>query len=176
MTLKKYLQQFSKEQLIAQIIELNIKYKDVKTYYEFSINPNSDKAKEEAKKIISKCISTDINTNGGPKLKLREARKAITDFKKLSPTENDIADVMLFYVECGVNYTNSFGDIDEPFYNSIAGMFYDTCKYIQANGMQSAYKLRCKLIMDETSNIGWGFHDELSDCYYEFIEQPEKSA
>ncbi len=166
MSLKKYLQQFTKEQLIAQIIELNAKYKDVKTYYEFSINPNSDKAKEEAKKIISKCISTNINYD----LKLREARKAITGFKKLSPTENDIADVMLFYVECGVNYTNSFGDIDEPFYNSIAGMFHDVAKYIKTNGMQAQFKQRCKQVMDDTANIGWGFHDELSHYYYDFIE------
>src|ERR1035437_3728652 len=93
MSLKKYLQQFSKEQLVAQIIELNAKYKDVKTYYEFSINPNSDKAKKEAKKIIMK----NINTDGSPKLKLREARQAVTNFKKLSPTESDLADIMLFY-------------------------------------------------------------------------------
>jgi len=54
MSLKKYLQQFSKEQLIGQIIELNVKYKEVKSYYEFSLNPNSNKAKEETKKIIGK--------------------------------------------------------------------------------------------------------------------------
>ena len=170
MSLKKYLQQFSKEQLIAQIIELNAKYKGVKTYYEFSINPTSNKAKEEAKKIIGKCISTDINTNGGKKLKLREAREAVRNFKKLSPTENDYADIMLFYVECGVDYTNAFGDIDEPFYNSIAGMFHDACKYIKTNGMQVQLKQRCKQIMDDARNTGWGFYDELSEYYCSFIE------
>lgn len=169
MSIKKYLQQFSKEQLIAQIIELNAKYKDVKTYYKFSINPNSTQAKEVAKKIICKCISTTINTNGS-KLKLREARKAVTDFKKLSPTENDIADVMLFYVECGVDFTNTFGDIDEPFYNSIAGMFHDACKYIKTNGIQAQFKQRCKKIVDDARNTGWGFHDELSHYYSDFIE------
>lgn len=166
MSLKKYLQKFSKEQLIAQIVELNAKYKDVKKYYEFSINPNSDKAKEEAKKIIRK----NINTDGMPKLKLREARQAVTDFKKLSPSESDLADIMLFYVECGVDFTNSFGDIDEPFYNSIAGMFHDAGKYIKSDGMQAQFKQRCKQIMDDTANIGWGFHDELSNYYHDFIE------
>ncbi len=166
MSLKKYLQQFSKEQLIAQIVELNTKYKDVKTYYEFSINPNSTKAKDEAKKIIGKCISTDIP----PKLKLGEARKAVTGFKKLSPTESDIADVMLFYVECGVMFTNDFGDIDEPFYNSIAGMFHDACAFIQKNNLESIFKQRCREIVSDTKNIGWGFHDELNDHYSTFIE------
>lgn len=170
MSIKKYLQQFSKEQLIAQIIELNTKYKDVKTYYEFSINPNSTKAKDAVKKIIGKCISTNINTNGSSKLKLREARKAVTDFKKLSPTENDMADVMLFYVECGVDFTNTFGDIDEPFYNSMAGMFHDAGKYIKTNGLQAQFKQRCKKIVDDARNTGWGFYDELSDYYSDFIE------
>ena len=167
MSLKKYLQQFSKEQLIAQIVELNIKYKDVKTYYEFSINPNSIKAKQEAKKIIGKCICPSINYD----LKLREARKAITGFKKLSPTESDIADIMLFYVECGVNYTNAFGDIDEPFYNSIAGMFHDACLFIQKHNLEIVFKQRCLKIVTETDGIGWGFHDEVSDYYYNFIEK-----
>ncbi len=166
MSLKKYLQQFSKEQLIAQIIELNTKFKDVKTYYEFSINPNSTKAKDEAKKIIGKCICPDINYD----LKLREARKAITGFKKLSPGEKDIIDVMLFYVECGVNYTNAFGDIDEPFYNSIAGMFYDACLFIQKHNLETVFKQRCLKIVTETDGIGWGFHDEVSNHYYSFIE------
>src|SRR6218665_344021 len=138
MSLKKYLQQFSKEQLIGQIIELNVKYKEVKAYYEFSLNPNSNKAKEETKKIIGKCISTDIGA-AGPDLKLREARKSITNFKKLSPSESDIADVMLFYAECGIEYTIFFGDIGGSFYDNIAGMFYDACKHIKANGIQAQF-------------------------------------
>lgn len=166
MSIKKYLQQFSKEQLIAQIIELSTKYKDVKTYYEFSINPNSTKAKDDAKKIIGKCICPDINYD----LKLREARKAITGFKKLSPVEKDIIDVMLFYVECGVNYTNAFGDIDEPFYNSIAGMFHDACILIQKHNLQAIFKQRCLKMVTETDGIGWGFHDEISEYYYSFIQ------
>lgn len=170
MSLKKYLQQFSNEQLVSQIIELNAKYKDVKTCYEFSINPNSTKAKDAVKKIIGKCISTNINTDGSSKLKLREARKAVTGFKKLSPTENDMADVMLFYVACGVDFTNAFGDIDEPFYNSIARMLHDAGKYIKTNGLQAQFKQRCKKIVDDARYTGWGFHDELSDYYYNFIK------
>ncbi len=48
--------------------------------------------------------------------------------KKLEPDPESLADVMLYYVEC-VQFTNDFGDIDEPFYNSIAGMFNNTAKF-----------------------------------------------
>lgn len=137
----------------------------VKTYYEFSINPNSSKAKDETKKAIGKYICPSINYD----LKLREAREAITGFKKLVPLEKDIADVMLFYVECGVIYTNAFGDIDEPFYNSIVGMFHDACVFIQKNNWESIFKQRCLKIVTDTDGIGWGFHDEVSDYYYNFI-------
>ena len=165
MSLKKYLQQFTKEQLIVQIVELNSKYKDVKTYYEFSINPGSTKAKDDAKKAIGKYICPDINYD----LKLGEARKVITGFKKISPLEKDIADLMLFYVERGVIYTNAFGDINEPFYNSIAGMFYGVCEFIQKNNLESIFKQRCFKVVTDADGIGWGFHDEISDYYYEFF-------
>ncbi len=47
--LKVYLGSFTKEQLIQQIIELNKKYKEVKTYYDFFLNPDSSKKADEVK-------------------------------------------------------------------------------------------------------------------------------
>lgn len=52
MSLKKYLQQFTKEQLVEQITELEKKYKDVKTYYQFSLNTESGLQAEKVKKSI----------------------------------------------------------------------------------------------------------------------------
>ena len=167
MTLKKHLTQFNKEQLIEQIQELHKKYKDVKTYYEFTLNPNSNAQADKVKKLIHKLFNPPF----GQDPKLRDARKEVTGFKKLSPPEDAIADVMLHYVESGVQFTNNYGDINEPFYNSVAGMFHDACKFIKANGLQEQFKNRCEKIMNDTDGIGWGFHDELSDYYYEFFEK-----
>ncbi|MBI4683936.1 MAG: hypothetical protein HY755_01930, partial [Nitrospirae bacterium] len=101
------------------------------------------------------------------------ARKAISDFKKLSPSPEHIADAMVYFVECGVSFTNDFGDIDEPFYNSMEGMFEDACVFIQKNNFEKLFKERCKKIMGDTSGIGWGFHDYLADAYYQFFEDIE---
>ena len=54
MSIKKHLQTLSKEQLIKQIIELNQKFNDVKTYYQYFINPSDKKVAEKYKKIIRK--------------------------------------------------------------------------------------------------------------------------
>jgi len=166
MSLKKYLQQFTKEQLIEQIIELEKKYKDVKTYYEFSLNPGSGLQAEKVKKAIHKLF----NSPQGYDPKLREARKEVTGFKKLSPPEESLADIMLYYVECGVEFTLNYGDINEPFYNSVAGMFRDACEFISKNGLKAQFKSRCQKVMDNTSDMGWGFHDELSEYYYTYFE------
>ena len=166
MSLKKYLQQFSKPQLIEQIMELQKKYKDVKTYYEFTLNPNSASQSEKVKKAIHKFFNPPF----GYDPKLREARKEVNGFKKLSPPEESLADVMLYYVECGVEYTNNYGDINEPFYNSVASMFYDACEFIQKNGLKEQFNLRCQKVLDDTADIGWGFHDALSEYYHSFLE------
>ncbi len=166
MTLKKYLSQFTKEQLVGQILELHKKYKDVKEYYEFSINPDVTAKREKVKEAILECFYP----KRGFKLRLKDARKIVSDFKKLEPHAESLADVMLYYVECGVQFTNDFGDIDEPFYNSIAGMFIDTAKFIQENGLNEIFSARANKIADDTSDIGWGFHDELSDIFCNYFE------
>jgi hypothetical protein len=38
-------------------------------------------------------------------------------------------------------------------------------KLITANGLQDQYQTRCRKIVTDTSGIGWGFHDTLSDMY-----------
>jgi hypothetical protein len=166
MTLKKYLQQFTKEQLIEQINELHKKYKEVKDYYSFCLNPDEKKTVEKYKAIIYE----SFYPKRGFKLSLSKARKAISDFKKLSPSPAHVADAMVYFVECGVLFTNDFGDIDESFYNSMEGMFENACVFIRKNNLENLFKERCKKLMEDSSDIGWGFHDFLSDAYYEFFE------
>jgi len=169
MTIKNHLQQFTKEQLIEQINELHKKYKDVKDYYAFCMDPDEEKTLKKYKTIIYE----SFYPKRGFKLSLSQARKAISDFKKLCHSPKYIADAMLYYVECGVLFTNDFGDINEPFYNSMEGMFKDVCVLIQKNNLEKLFKERCKKIMEDTRGIGWGFHDCLADAYYRFFEDIE---
>lgn len=164
--IKAYLAGFTKEQLIEQIIELNKKYKDVKSYYHFFLNPDSSKQSDKVKTAILHCFFP----TRGYKLRLKDARKAVSDFKKLSPDEASLLDVMLYYVECGVDFTNDFGDIDEPFYSSVARMFAQAgVLYIHMAKNKDVHD-RAEKIMNDTSGIGWGFHDELTHIYYEYFK------
>ena len=74
---------------------------------------------------------------------------------------------MLYYVECGVQFTNDYGDIGGAFYDSIGAMFDDVCKYINKESIESLFKDRCETIVNNTKHIGWNFHDSLKASYCE---------
>ena len=77
---------------------------------------------------------------------------------------------MLYYVECGVEFTNTYGDISESFYNSVATVFSNFVKEINQLPDDSYYirnKKRINDIYTNSKDIGWGFGDEINDICHE---------
>jgi Family of unknown function (DUF6155) len=161
--LKQYLKSCSKEDLISDISELFKRFDAVKDYYQIKLSPQ-DEAQVSAK--YKKIIENEFfPTRGYGKAQLSVARKAVTDYKKIAETPVGLADIMLFYVEQGVKFTNAYGDIDEPFYNSMESMYEKAVELIVKHELQDDFRKRCQNIVSDTSGIGWGFHDGLSDTY-----------
>ena len=117
-----------------------------------------------------KVIRQEFNpARGFPDMKLSVARKALNDFKKTTNTPMAVVDLLLFYVEQGVVCTNNYGDIDEAFYNSHISAYAEAAKRVrEANDpeLTEHFRPRAQKIVRATSGIGWGFHDELSEIYY----------
>jgi hypothetical protein len=63
---------------------------------------------------------------------------------------------MLFYAECGVSFTLEFGDIDEPFYNSVESVFSDGLKTLKRCGPDIADKLLPRFVDAVQSTDGMG--------------------
>ena len=79
-------------------------------------------------------------------------------------------DLQLYYIECGVEFTNTYGDIDEPFYNSMERMYRDVINALNTlsdDSMTQMFYDRLKAIVEDTSDIGWLFHDGLRDTFSE---------
>jgi hypothetical protein len=103
---------------------------------------------------------------GFPKLNLTAARKALTDFKKAGPRMEDVAELLVYYVEQGVACTLQYGDIHERFYSSLESAFDEAIDLISGSGVSSLiekFRPRLQAIVSDTVNIGWGFHDHLED-------------
>ena len=105
--------------------------------------------------------------NGFGRLNLREAKKAISDFKKICPDKEMAVELMLFYVENCVDFTREYGDISESFYNSAISMYASVVKEINAaNGaFYRKFADRLKAAADNACK-GWGFWDEMMDIYH----------
>jgi hypothetical protein len=116
-----------------------------------------------------KIIKQELNPDRGtPKLNLRAARKAISDFKKASADPAALADLMIFYVEQGVICTNTYGDMYEGFYNSLESVYAEAIQVIVNSGVPELleqFRPRMAKIVRDTSGIGWGFHDALVEMY-----------
>jgi hypothetical protein len=148
---------------------------DVKKYIQVMLEPESavQQLYEEAE---SKILHEFYPNRGEPKLRLAQAKKAISEFNKLCNDHVKTIELMIYYVELGVEFTNGYGDINEPFYYSMESMYQNVLKKIRAEkgiGLYNLYRDRLKAIVSSTENIGWGFHDQLAEMYFEIEQEYE---
>ena len=77
---------------------------------------------------------------------------------------------MLYYVECGVEFTKDFGDINESFYTSVLNTFAKSLSYFEKEEVLEKYKDRAEQISNDADGIGWGFGDTIGDIYYSYYD------
>jgi hypothetical protein len=107
---KARLEQLKKEDLIKHLASLYQNFDNVKDYFISTLNP--DQGKNVQLRYKATIQNEFFPKRGLGKARLSIAKKAISDFKKISSSPELICDLMLFYVEQGVEFTNEYGDIN----------------------------------------------------------------
>ena len=108
--LKKLLQDLDRDEyiyLITEIVQACPQAREFLTM-KFADNENINEVLEKYKQKVADEFFPKRGYGG---LNLREAKKAISDFKKICSDKSMIIDLMLFYVENCVAFTNRYGDI-----------------------------------------------------------------
>lgn len=164
--LKKELEKLTKEQLIEQVLDLYKKYKPVKEYYDFYLDPNEEKQLEKYKKIIT---NEFYPNRGEPKMRFSVAKKAISDFKTLNPSPLLLADLHLLLPELATQFTKDFGDMWEQYYISAANNFNTALKYINSQNLFPQFKERINKCVEQASMCGWGYGDDLYDIFHTYF-------
>jgi hypothetical protein len=167
--LKKYLKERSQAELIAEITDLFTRFEAVKEYYQLKLSGGENEW-QLVEKYKQKIYKQFFPTRGVGEPKLAVARKAVSDYRKISPSPEGLADLMLFYVETGVKFTNTYGDIAEPFYNSLASMYERALEHLAKYKLLELFEERCKALVNNTPGIGWGLHDTLSELYHLYFK------
>ena len=162
--LKKELKTLDKDQLITLIADLYKKNKAAQEYLDFYVQPNE---RERFEKYRAKVVEAFFPKRGY-QLRLREGKKALSDFQKLEPAAELVADLLLVYVETGVRFTNEYGDIDEAFYAGLENMYAKSLALMQQGKLLAQFATRTAQVVRDTSGIGWGFHDYLAEVRDEF--------
>lgn len=162
-----HLKKLSKEELIKEIQQLNRDFSVVRDFFVCKFDADDDKILDKYKKVVK---NEFFPTRGLGKMRLSVARKAVLDYKKISQSEENIADIMLYYVENGIKFTNEYGDIDESFYYSMGAMFWEALKYISEHSLLENFQSRAKQTLIDTEHIGWGFHDELEEYHRKYYK------
>ena len=169
-SVKAYLSQQPPEQLIADLLELFTKFPVVRGYYQAKLHPrNEERLLEKYKAAIRQEFFPE---RGTAQARRSVAKQAIAEYKSVSGDPAGMADLMLFFVEMGVEFTNAYGDMDEPFYNSMASMFYKALQHLVTCGLRERFNERCRAIAHGAAGCGWGFHDTLTELYYRYYQEP----
>lgn len=164
--LKKQLKNYDQKELIDLIVEIFKANKEVQNFLssEFLGDEVIDDLFKKARKKIKNEFFPD---RGDAKLRLAEAKKVINEFKKATKDEKRTVDLMLFYVEQGVEFTNVYGDINEGFYSSMVKMFEQVA--MECDRDEELYKEfsdRLYHVVTNSEGPGYWFHEDIVDCYY----------
>ena len=171
--LRQYLRKKGQKELIDEIADLYKKFDNVKSFYQASVFDDDQGVLQKFKHIIElEFFPKSIYAE--PPCRLSVAKKAIFEYKKMSCSDLNLADIMLFYVECGISFTNEYGDIDDRFYNSMGSVYANACEFINNNDLEEHFQARALAAVTNTLDCGWGFNEYLGDTYYQYFDDFEE--
>jgi hypothetical protein len=163
--LKKQLKEYEQKELIELVVEMFKANKEVQNF--LSSKFLGGEVIEDLFNQARKKIENEFFPGRGlGKLRLVEAKKEITTFKNATKDVKRTVDLMLFYVEQGVEFTDTYGDISEGFYSSMVKMFDQVAMECDRNeDLYKEFSSRLRGVLSD-ANEGWGFQEALVDSYY----------
>ena len=173
--MKRALSSLSESELRQLVSALCAANKENALLAEMFINRNRAGSLDEFKDKIDKAFEYKFGRHGSfdKKWSFREAKRCLALFKKFSSNPTEIAELHVYAAETGNSITMDLGDVEDNYYTAMENLFESACGLVAAlpeTPDSEKLRLRLKNMMDETSGIGWGYHDTLGDLYFEKFE------
>lgn len=165
--LAKKLNGMSQEELVQIISELFRTNKFVEARLNLMIlgeeygNVMLEKYKKQLYKIFN---PSNIVRTG---FSLEQAQMILFNFKDICGDGRWYGDLALYFAECATDFTMTYGDINEKFYDDLGNAYHDAVAV--ASEDEEVYRLwkeRLEYIYHEFSGFGWGMDDYISGEYY----------
>lgn len=167
-SLRKKLKQMDEVSLIQMIIDLYKGGNVAEKAISLSLL-GDDYGKElldQYKKRLYKIFNpTNIVRTG---FSLEVAQAVLDDFADVCfGSDRFYGDLALYFAECATDFTMSYGDIDEDFYDALGVAYHDAV--VAASNDERIYEMlkdRLRSILVEFAGFGWGMEDYISSEYY----------
>jgi hypothetical protein len=92
-----------------------------------------------------KYIAPNEPWKNNQQVSLKDAKKAISDYKKSTNDHIGLIDLMICYVEYGTDFLCEFGDMYEQYYCSLESVFGNTLKLMQDPEGEEAFYFKERL-------------------------------
>jgi hypothetical protein len=171
--LKAFLSGLSKEQLIEQITALCTAVPQAADFYRTKLRAGEDAAVAEEYKSKIRREFARWYTGG---FRLSSARKLVIDFGKVAGSAGTAVDVMLTYVEEGIDAVVCIGGLDASYANSMISMYSTAVQRVVQHDLQAEYGGRCDAVRAKGGPLGWGLGDALEEIYMEYLDDDPPDA
>lgn len=160
-SLRKDLKKLEKNELISLLLDIADLRKENLEWLGLKLKGASGNGKAMAyfKAKIRTCIFSDATPD------LKEARRIISNFKKISNDERLIIELMLFYVETGTRLDEEYGDLYGAFYTSMENMFHEIIALLNEPrnaSLKRQFKPQLNWITEHAAE-GWGYKDTIEE-------------
>lgn len=139
-----------KEDIIKEVITLFEKFDNVKEFYKAELSENNNPVLESYKKKIANAYAAPNPSERRTNLNVN---KLIRQFKKVKIYRDELIDLLLYRVECGVKAIKRNEKRTETFYNCIIVSFKDAVDMIVSDNSVAIHAERIRLII-EVSETG----------------------
>jgi hypothetical protein len=166
---RKAIADYDRAALVGLIRDLHSLSEENRAFLDARFRPANDtKSLEHYKKIVSEALYVDLPFEDRD-ISFRDARKALSDYRKAIGRETGLAELLVLGAEKGTRFTLDYGNIDEPFYDSLERMFHDAVTHVAAMDPSVAepWRERLKIVVNKARNMGWGFYDTIASSYDE---------
>ena len=162
---KKSIKDFNKDQLFDIMKDLYRLSANNKEFFHARFSLSEDPL-ESYRRIIQDAIHPYLEDN--ETLDIGRAEDAIERYSKAIDDVKGVTELMVLFVECGINFTLSYGYIDDEFFDSVFLMYETAIQNVTelSPKEQKVFEERLNKIMDSASGIGWGYNDRLRELYF----------
>ena len=169
-----HLAEFEKKQFLDLLHDLYRLSFDNKNFFHtrFAIG---DDPLSTYKKTIQNALNPYLED--GESLDIEKAYEAINQYVRAVDNPKGEAELRIFYVECGNNFTLSYGYDDGDLFDSLLEMYEYAVETVLEfpEKEQNAFKSRLEEVMKSASGIGWGYYDGLCDLFHSSFPNDDSS-